>query len=455
MFTRLTRSALWLSAFPVAAFLLIYVPDVGHGFISDDFSWIKGSRFAGWEGLLGLFRTHNGFYRPLVSLSFAANERLLGLRPLGYGLTNLGLALGCAAAIVALARGLGMAKGAGLLAACLWMLNPHGIGMSVLWISGRTSLLLTLFSLLAAHEAVKGRQKSAAAFCLLALFSKEEAVLLPAVLMLWAGWRANGAADFDARRAFRRTWPLFLSLATYLALRSTTGAYLPTTAPPFYRPSLEPWLLLRNVLEYTDRACTFPLAAALLLSALTARRPRLGAMERRWLEMGLLWLIGGYGLTVFLPVRSSLYACLPSVGPVLAAAAVSTAVWAAASEQGRRRALAAAALIPFLVIPIYRARNVRWVTPAEVSSHVIEGLGEGVPPGLALVLRDENGLIARAFGTLVEEALRMALDRPGLHVWLEPPPSLWPYSGLHPVAEGEPAVVFELKGGRLGPASRP
>ena len=45
------------------------------------------------------WRTHNGFYRPLVSLSFWADERLFGLEPFGYGLTNLAFFLAAGPAI--------------------------------------------------------------------------------------------------------------------------------------------------------------------------------------------------------------------------------------------------------------------------------------------------------------------------------------------------------------------
>jgi hypothetical protein len=442
----LPGSPLWLTALPVLAFLLIYLPDVGHGFISDDFAWIKGSRAA----FLQIFESHNGFYRPLVSLSFAANESFLGLAPRGYGLTNLALAIGCAAAITALARALGLPPGGAFFAGGLWLLNPHGISMSVLWISGRTALLLTLFAVLCATALVKAQRAMAAAFYLLALFSKEEAVLLLPVLVIWAGWRADPSRVFDARGALVRTWPLLVSLLIYSGLRSRTGAYLPLTAPPFYQPTLAPLALLRNVIEYADRSCTIGVLSLVGLSALVGKLPRLTAALWHPVRLGLVWLLGGFGLTVFLPVRSSLYACFPSVGSALAAGAVATAVFRAAPVAARRRVLVAAAVVPLLVVPIYRRRNVRWVTPADISARVIEAIRPGdLPPATAVVLKDENGLIARGFGTVFEEALRLTVGRPDLHVWLEPPPLHWPYAGLRPVQEGEPAVRYELRDRRL------
>ncbi|MGH2670068.1 MAG: hypothetical protein ACRDH5_13310, partial [bacterium] len=59
----------------LSAFLLAYADDAGHGFIKDDFAWIRGSR-AGWNAFL---HDTGGFYRPLVSLTFAANQALFGL----------------------------------------------------------------------------------------------------------------------------------------------------------------------------------------------------------------------------------------------------------------------------------------------------------------------------------------------------------------------------------------
>ncbi len=449
---RRSLSPLWLTLVPVLAFVLIYGADVGHGFISDDFVWIKGGRFTGLAGLGRVFETHNGFYRPLVTLSFAVNDRLFGLDARAYGLTNVGLALATAAATAGLALALGLPRGAACLAGALWLLNPHGIGMSVLWISGRTSLLLTLFSVLCAWALLKGHRVLSALLCLLALLCKEEAVLLSFVLIVWTGWDASEPRRFHLRRAAARTWPLLVSLAAYFALRSRTTAYLPTTAPPFYRPSLDPAALLRNAVEYMDRSLTIGVAALLVLCLLAMRRPRPTPGEWHVVRLGLVWVIGGYGLTVFLPVRSSLYACFPSVGAALAAAALAVTVWGAASVAGRRRALVVAALVPVLVAPLYRRRNRRWIKPADVSAQVLGGLkGITIPPDTALVVVDEEGLVARAFGTLSEEALRLVLGRPDLHVWVEPPPAHWSYAGLRPVEPGSPAVRYRFRDGRLAP----
>ena len=70
---------------PIAAWLLLclgvaYLPDIGHGFISDDFGWLAHSRISGLGDLWRLLSTApTGFYRPVVSLSFMLNQGLAGL----------------------------------------------------------------------------------------------------------------------------------------------------------------------------------------------------------------------------------------------------------------------------------------------------------------------------------------------------------------------------------------
>lgn len=171
------RPWIW-SGLLVAALLAIYGPGIGRGFIKDDFVWIAQNRTEGPADLLVPFLQAPDFYRPVVALSFAADWRLFGVEPLGYGLTNLALLLAAAVALGRLAVALGLPRGGAFAAAAVWSLNFHGINMALLWISGRTSLLATLFALLAAGAFVRQRPQ-AAGWALLAMLSKEEAVLLP------------------------------------------------------------------------------------------------------------------------------------------------------------------------------------------------------------------------------------------------------------------------------------
>lgn len=450
-----------LALLALAALLLAYTPDMGRGFIKDDFAWIAGSRVDSAADLLGLFGRHNGFYRPLVAASFAADARLFGLRPFGYAATNLLLVLASAAALACLARALGLGPPGALLAAGLWALSPHGICWGVMWISGRTSLLLTLCALLAALWLARGRPVGAAVCAFLALLAKEEAVLLPAVL---AGGVALGllpapparAASSGRARAALRTALLFApGLGAYLLLRARTGAYWPSTAPPFYRPTLDPAALLRNAAEYADRALTFPLAA-LLVAALVARAwPRPDVERRRAAFFGLLWLAGGYGLTLFLPVRSSLYACFPAAGSALAAAALLEGLPCSAASRPavRLRFLAALALVA--LVPLLHSRNLRLRRTAELSAHALAATSEAAPllaSGATLVLHDADTRVnlRAAFGTLADTALRLHLGLDAVRVVIEPPLPGGSATGA-PAAGQHRTVEYALISGRLVP----
>ena len=430
-----------LAGLALVALVVVYAPDMGRGFVRDDFAWIAGSRVDGPAQLVDLFQRDNGFYRPLVGLSFALDQWLHGLRPFGYAATNLLLVVLGAAAVGWLARALGLGPEASLAAACVWAFNPHGIGGAVMWISGRTVLLLTLLAVLAALAFVRGRLAAAALLVFLALLSKEEATLLPLVLALWVALGLRPEERGGWRRGLVALAAFAPGLASYLLLRAGTGAYWPHRVPDFYQPTFDPATLLRNLLEYADRALTFPAAVVLLAALVAGAWPRLDSGTRRVGALGLAWLVGGYGLTLFLPVRSSLYAVLPSVGGALAAAALLSALVSASDGRARRRlAFAALVALPALV-PLLHSRNVRLRHTAELSARTLAAVSVTTPElaaGTPLVLRDSGARVnlRSAFGTLAETAVRLHTGVAGAHVWIEPPPPDWRAAGLRPPRAG-------------------
>lgn len=382
----LDRWSLSISAWLLTCFALAYLPDVGHGFISDDFSWILYSTVHSASDLWRPFvETPMGFYRPLVSWSFAANRAIAGLWPPGYALVNLALVCGIAASIIALCRALGFTRLEGLFAAAVWTFNLHGVGMAVTWISGRTSLLATLFAVLAATASAKGRRFAAGGLTLAALLSKEEPVLLPLVLASWIAIdrsRDGAPVGRALTHAVRHAWPSGAALAIYLALRANTTALTPSTAPTHYALSASPDVLVPNVLEYMDRSLTFA-AAVLLLGflVLVRRKPSaawFGEHERRVALKGGVWLVLTHALTVLVPVRSDLYACVPSVGAALMAAAAGRALGSQVPEPRRRAAVALGLVLPLVLVPVYWGRNVFARNDAEFSTRVLARVFEAL-----------------------------------------------------------------------------
>src|SRR5258708_24844014 len=119
---------------------------------------------------------------------------------------------------------------------------------------------------------------------------------------------------------------------------------------------------------------TFPPAVPLLAVRLLRPADRDSWYSRRVVICGVAWIIGGYGLTVFLPVRSSLYACFPSVGACLIAADVAARCWAAAVPAARLRAAVAGIVVTLGMTPVYVLRNRTTLANARFSSRVLREL---------------------------------------------------------------------------------
>jgi hypothetical protein len=358
-----------------SAFLAIYLPDLGHGFLKDDFAWILSSRLERSGDLIALFTSNVGFYRPLVSLSFAVDYSVWGLQAFGYGVTNLLVFAGCAVLLYQLARRFALPPAAAVLATAVWAFNLHGVNMALLWLSGRTSLLVTFFALLTAHALLIRAPITAGVCCLAALLSKEEATLLPLLLTVFVFAFQPRPSATRVRQTMLQVWPMWMALAAYSVLRMRSGAFDFSNAPVYYQVTTSQ--LLRNFAEYADRSGTVAVAVMLVLVFALRLRPTLDEQERRAVLLSMLWIAGTFAITLWLPVRSSLYALLPSVGTSLIAGCV--AAWAIRVNPARFRSAATVLMVLLvLLIPVYRMRNARWVGIADISRSVMDAVEAGV-----------------------------------------------------------------------------
>jgi hypothetical protein len=444
---------------PVLTFLAIYAPAAGHGFVRDDYSWILQSRIASLSDLLRVLSSDVGFYRPVVGLTFAVNGWLFGASPIGYGLTNVALALGCAGAVAWLGRALGLPRGAGLVAGALWLLHVDVMPIGVLWISGRTALVMILAAAASAAALMRGRLVLALVCLAVALFSKEEAVLLPFVLMGWLIVSPSPAV----RPA---TWAIAAGAveALYFLARTAAGATNPLNAPSFYRFTVDPSIVLANLGWYLAHASA--LAAVCVILALIVFRVGPGSLatwQRDSHESGLrvvlaasgLWILGSCALTMFLPVRSRLYIALPAVGASLFAAAICASCWSAASPARRRGALLTSLLVVAALAPLHVRGAREWTARTEFAATMIrdlETLTAGLPDGSSVVLADNlnepRGNLASVFGTMANDAGLLASGRP-LDLWIDPPPPHAAVMGLRAPCADCAAARLILVDGRL------
>jgi hypothetical protein len=463
----------WLQAAaftsPILVFVAVYGPAAGLGFVRDDYSWVQHSRLSDWPDLLRIVGTDLGFYRPAVGLTFTLDGWLFGWNSAGYGLTNLLLALGCAWAIASVARGLGLPRGAALLAGALWLIQPDFLPISVLWISGRTALLMILGSAAAAAALIRGRLWLALVCLALSLFSKEEAVVFPFVSFVWL-------LIVPSPPVRPLKWALSAGAveAIYFLARGLSGATSPVNAPPFYRFTFDPATVAGNLTWYLVHACGTALTAILMAWLLLRINPGasgstspaspqlpLRPRERSALLFSVLWILASICLTMWLPVRSRLYLALPAAGASLAAAACCAAWWTTASERRRRLCLVMAIGFALALVPAHLRGAREWTARTSFAAVVLGDLGaltSGLSDGATVVLVDDpndpHGNLASVFGTMANEAAMLASGR-RLSVWIEPAPPHAAVMGLRAPCPGCAALRLKLAGGRLRLASSP
>lgn len=203
----------WIAVAIVAlAAIVPYLGTLRHGFVWDDGILVESDhRIRSLGAALGAFREdffgdagHMGYYRPVVTLSFALDYRLGRSNPFGYHLTNVSLHALVALLVLATLRQWGAAPRVACLGAVLFAVHPAHTE-NVAWISGRTDILAAAFALasvwlLGIHDARASARASpesrwhrlacaallvgSAGCCALALLSKEIALALPVVLVL-------------------------------------------------------------------------------------------------------------------------------------------------------------------------------------------------------------------------------------------------------------------------------
>ena len=137
-----------------------------------------------------------GLYRPLLATSFTLNHLLGGLHPLAWRLTNLVLYLLCCLVVLALARRILTSANAALACALLFVVHPVHTESVASLLGGRAELLAGLcvlcgwWAFMAAGEKTGWRRilldSAVAGLLAIGLLAKENAAVLPGVVMLWA-----------------------------------------------------------------------------------------------------------------------------------------------------------------------------------------------------------------------------------------------------------------------------
>jgi len=313
--------------------LLIIAAGIGayhnslHGpFIFDDCSFAENPAIRHlwplWQVLMGPHQagmTVQG--RPVISLSFAINYAINGLRVWGYHAVNLAIHIAAGLVLFGIARRtllqpplrqrFGMAaRPLALLIAVIWVVHPLQTE-SVTYMVQRAESMMGLFYLLTLYCVIRGAESDSprlwyvlsVASCLLGMASKEVMVSAPLIVLLYDRTFLGGSFA----EAWRRRWRLYLALAATWVLLAylvvTTGTRGGTVGigtgvawqsyaltqlqaiPHYLRLSLWPHPLVFDYGTGLVSGLTEVLSGALIVTVML-----LGALValRRWPSVGFL-----------------------------------------------------------------------------------------------------------------------------------------------------------------------
>lgn len=408
----------------------------------------------------------SGYYRPVVTLSLAADTHVFGGAPAAYHVMNVAYHLAAALALVWAAKCLLGSEIAAWLAGLTFVLHPIHTE-SVAWVSGRTDVIATLFFCLAigcyARASRIGSLWMLGAFAAGAssLLSKEPAIVLPAVLLAWELCR-----PWPARRripdVLARVAPFVALALGTLGLRrlvlgavagplvdaealparlatgvTVLGRYLLLLIAPF---PANPDYVLQPLASWASAATLASLAALIVLSVAAAmawRRSRVPALLLAWLILTAL------PSTPLLPVgpvhMAERFLYLPSAAVAMALGCAGASALAAAGLQEWRHlrtvssvsALAAGGavagvLIASLALTAYRCEDwrdaerlfTRMAAASPSSWKAANGLGHVYEDrGLLAAAAVEYGRATTLNPAVLPPVLSLALveSRMGLH----------------------------------------
>ena len=434
------RAQAWVLALVLLALAAAYLPFVGRGFVSDDFIWLRESLHDGRIDLSRTFLSTTGFFRPMVGLSFALQRLLHGMDPRPFGLFNLLLHLLNVMLAFRLLRRWDRTRALAAWGALLFALSLKPAGMAVGWISGRSDLLFSFFTLLALASCPIGKKTASgpltlarhlpcAVFYLAALLSKETAVAAPLFVFLLAflGLQDDPPAGGAAQRSFRglqAAAPFLISGVLYFLMRFRSDAFTPANAPAYYRFDISPLRFLKNLGEYVTRSALLDILLLLLFLGFLLLKRRLparisAAADRAVIRAGLLWFLCFLLPCLFLEARSDLYAYLPQLGLHAAFLAWLAGYFRLPAESRPRPELPGSLSWPLIlllggwtIVLGYQARARSLPARAgAVFSRQMAACAEKLPPGKRVLVVDahagERTAPARVVGYGLEAMLRL------------------------------------------------
>jgi len=233
--------------------VLPYLATLRNGFVYDDFDQVLVNPYirnfhhlreifttSVWS-FMGDFRGSSNYYRPVMSLGYLLCYKLFGPNAMVFHMANLLANLGVVLLIYLVTLRMFRSAAVALAGACVFALHPiHSEAVN--WIAAVTELELALFYLLtfwlflfsarAAGKCSTPFQVAMAGSFVLALLSKEQALILPLLAALYEHFFRRERAETTKVQKIRRYGALWLLAVVYLVVRAR---YLGGFAPSLYR----------------------------------------------------------------------------------------------------------------------------------------------------------------------------------------------------------------------------
>ncbi len=257
----------------VALALLPYLNSLRNSFVYDDFDQVLVNPYlrnfhhlreiftsSVWS-FMGDFRGSTNYYRPVMSLGYLFCYQLFGPRAPGFHLASLLANVGVVLLVFFVTLRMFRSSTVALVAGCIFALHPiHSEAVD--WIAAVTELELAFFYLLtfwfflaSARPAGKvsvPHQIAMAGSFVLTLLSKEQALTLPLLAMLYEHFFREDRTETTRVHKVWRYGPLWLLSAVYLALRAR---YLGGFAPHLERVAFGTKDLMIAALALFGRYC--------------------------------------------------------------------------------------------------------------------------------------------------------------------------------------------------------
>jgi hypothetical protein len=133
-------------------------------------------------------------YRPLALLAYAGIYRLFGMEPVAFHAVNMLLHAAAVVAFFLLLEGLGFPRRVGVIAGCLFAVDPLHVE-AVSWITGMMETLMAALSLASLACFVYKRRVASVLLAGAAMLVKETALILPVLIFLIEWYRVSGDSD--------------------------------------------------------------------------------------------------------------------------------------------------------------------------------------------------------------------------------------------------------------------